>query len=233
MKPNNNNTWTAASITQRSSTPQNSFATHRATKQKWVEHLRSAATTIRGLNAECREAIRHNRVTEDGGAQLGKKRVDNITVVLSCDDRWNVSAEAFSGPNAISKASRVINKLPNGGWPKYWQSQWGVMSTIVNKEWQSDSKIVILTVNSRNQDMTGNYPYTAVFVLSTAYVDAFDDLLGAKFCGTNFERVRSGRDKSWQVLETEVLQVLYPRWLRTTASNDIAKPCLLGQHRKV
>jgi hypothetical protein len=82
MKPNNNNTWTAASITQRSSTPQNSFATHRATKQKWVEHLRSAATTIRGLNAECREAIRHNRVTEDGGAQLGKKRVDNITVVL-------------------------------------------------------------------------------------------------------------------------------------------------------
>ena len=158
--------------------------------------------------------------------QLGGKLMRNVTVVTSANDRWNVDAIAFAGPYAIRDASQYVRKLQVQ--EKYWQRQWGVMSTIIRNEWRPDGKIVFLTANSRLGDIMNQkrYPYTSLYAISSEYVKA-NELIGVKYCGST-NRYPS---QVTVVLEREILEILYPRWIRVDALVSDEQGSFLGQHR--
>jgi hypothetical protein len=159
--------------------------------------------------------------------QLGENSMRNVTVVTHGNDTWNVDAKALAGPDAIRDASQYARTLEDQG---YWQKQWGVMSTIISKEWCEDGKIVFLKVNWRAQHQQD--PYISLYVISSAYVDPVDDLVGAKFCGSTNTNVSLGLSKVFKVLEREILEILYPRWIRVASLGTLERKSFLGQQRR-
>jgi hypothetical protein len=208
QKPNAN--------TPRSSTRSN----ERTAATPWAGRVHDLAAKFKQISANTSNQT-HKAV------KLGENSMRDVTVVTSCNDRWNVDANAFAGPDAISDASQYVRMLND----EYWTPQWGVMSTIIRKEWCGDGKIVFLQVNSRAKDNPKRYPYISLYVISTAYVDPLDNLVGVKFCGSTNIIVRYGGNRSFELLEWEILKILYPRWIRVAALATLEPRSFLGQQR--